>query len=149
MAYESLIQQNKIKAYHARPSEVQQLLRLATRDLAAAARNLNEDADWAYSMAYNAVLQSGRAWMFHEGYRPRGAEGHAVVVEFVGESFKDRYTAEVALFDQMRRKRNRVIYETAGIISISEAKQVLEFAQKWVSIIESEITGQERLPISG
>lgn len=147
MAYETLIRQNKIKVYRANPAEIQQLLRLAARDLAAAARNLPEDADWAYSMAYNAVLQSARAWMFTEGFRPRGAESHAVVVEFVRESFKDRHAAEVALFDQMRRKRNRAIYETSGLISTNEAQQVVEFARKWVRIIEGEITGQDRLPI--
>lgn len=95
----------------------------------------------------HAVLQSARAWMFTEGFRPRGAESHAVVVEFVRESFKDRHAAEVALFDQMRRKRNRAIYETSGLISTNEAQQVVEFARKWVRIIEGEITGQDRLPI--
>lgn len=145
MTYESLLQEKKIKAYRAKPVEIQQLLRLARRDLAAAARNLPEDPEWAYSMAYNAVLQSGRAWMFHQGYRPRGAESHAVVVEFMRDSFQNRYEAEIALFDQMRRKRNRVIYETTGLVSASEAEQVLEFAKKWVKIIESEITGQMRL----
>lgn len=146
MAYESLLAEKKIKAYRAQPSEIQQLLHLAARDLAAATRNLPEDPEWAYSMSYNAVLQSGRAWMFYQGYRPRGAENHAVVVEFVRESFGNRYTNEVALFDQMRRKRNRVIYETTGLVSTNEAKQILKFAQKWVQIIESEITGQNRLP---
>lgn len=145
MAYESLLLEKKIKVYRAKPVEIQQLLRLAGRDLAAAARNLPDDPEWAYSMAYNAVLQSGRAWMFHQGYRPRGAESHAVVVEFLRESFKGRYDAEIVLFDQMRRKRNRVIYETTGLVAASEAVQVLEFAKKWVKIIESEITGQMRL----
>lgn len=42
MAYESLLQARKIKAYSAKPAEIQQLLRVAARDLAAAARNLPE-----------------------------------------------------------------------------------------------------------
>lgn len=148
MAYDSLLQARKIKAYSAKPTEIQQLLRVAARDLAAAARNLPEDPEWAYNIAYNAVLQTGRAWMFFQGYRPRGAESHAVVVEFLRESFEDRYRSEIALFDQMRRKRNRVIYESTGLVSASEAKQVIDFAKKWVEIMESEISGQHKLPLS-
>lgn len=39
--------------------------------------------DWAYTIAYNAVLQAGRA-MFSKGYRPNGANQDVSVVKFVG-----------------------------------------------------------------
>jgi len=55
---------------------------MAKRDLSTANRNLEEAPDWAYSIAYNAILQAGRALMFFGGYRPRGGEQHATVVEF-------------------------------------------------------------------
>lgn len=43
--------------------------------------------------------------MFCEGYRPRGGEQHATVVEFVEERLGTAYADQVRLFDQMRRKR--------------------------------------------
>jgi uncharacterized protein (UPF0332 family) len=121
MAYESLIKQGRIKPYKARPEEIQQLLKVASRDLAAAARNLEDAPDWAYTMAYNAILQTSRGLMLSEGYRPRGSDQHATVVEFTQEKLGSAFAEQVLLFDQMRRKRHRVICEVAGLISKREA----------------------------
>ena len=121
MPYDRLLKSNRIKPHRANQTEIIQLLQLAMRDLSTAARNLEEAPDWAYSIAYNSILQAGRALMFFEGYRPRGGEQHATVVEFVEERLGTAYTAQVRLFDQMRRKRHRVIYEVAGLVSKKES----------------------------
>ncbi|NPV87047.1 MAG: HEPN domain-containing protein [Anaerolineae bacterium] len=142
MPYERLIREGRIKPYRARSSEIAQLLKVAERDLQAASRNLNDSPDWAYSMAYNAVLQASRALVLSEGYRPRGGEQHATVVEFIEEKLGSGYTKQVRLFDQMRRKRHRVIYETAGLISKSEAEQVIAFAKDFVEKVSVLITRQ-------
>ena len=145
MAYELLIRTGRIKPYKARPSEIQQLLKVADRDLAAAARNLAEDTDWAYSMAYNAVLQASRAVILNDGYRPRGGEQHATVVEYIHERLGPSFAKEVSLFDQMRRKRHRVIYEVSGLVSKQEAEQAVEFAKDFVRKLKVEITRQQGL----
>jgi uncharacterized protein (UPF0332 family) len=147
MTYDRLLKQNRIKPYAARSGEIQQLLKVSRRDITACERNLNEDPDWAYSMAYNAALQAGRALMLHEGYRPRGSEQHATVVEFVQEKLGSGYADKVNLFDQMRRKRHRVIYEVAGLISKKEAEQALVFVKDFVSNIEEMVTRQHGLEI--
>ena len=123
MTYEKLLKDGRIKEYTAQPIEIQQLLKVANRDLTAASRNLEADPDWAYSMAYNAILQVSRALMLHGGFRPRGGEQHATVVEFVRECLGTDHKDKVHLFDQMRRKRHRVIYEVSGMISKTEAAQ--------------------------
>lgn len=92
-------------------------MRVAARDLVAAERNLRDDPDWAYSIAYNAVLQAARALVLAHGFRPRGAEQHATVVQFIEETLGEKYGSQIALFDQMRRKRHRVVYEMAGLVS--------------------------------
>ena len=135
MPFERLIKTNRIKPHNSNPNEINQLLQLATRDLYTAIRNLEEAPDWAYSIAYNSILQAGRALMFYDGYRPRGGEQHATVVEFVEERLGDEYSAQVRLFDQMRRKRHRVIYEVAGLVSKKEAEQAVAFAKKFVETI--------------
>jgi uncharacterized protein (UPF0332 family) len=44
---------------------------------------LANDRDWAFTMAYNAILQATRALMFAKGFRPSGGEGqHKVAVKF-------------------------------------------------------------------
>ena len=82
--------------------------------------------------------------MFFDGYRPRGSEQHATVVEFIEERLGSAYADQVRLFDQMRRKRHRVIYEVAGLVSDKEAKQAVQFAKGFVEEITGIITGQGR-----
>jgi uncharacterized protein (UPF0332 family) len=67
MPYDRLIKTNKIKAYPAKQGEIEQLLQLAIRDLNTAGRNLEEAPDWAYSIAYNSILQASRALLFSTG----------------------------------------------------------------------------------
>jgi uncharacterized protein (UPF0332 family) len=147
MPFDRLIKEGRIKPYIARSSEIEQLLKVANRDLNASARNLDEDPDWAYSMAYNAILQASRALMLSNGYRPRGSEQHATVVEFIQEMLSPAFADQINLFDQMRRKRHRVIYEVVGLISKSEAEQAATFAKNFVEKITAIITRQHGLEI--
>lgn len=139
MPYDRLIKLGRIKPYSAGSSEISQLLKVAVRDLRASERNLDEDPDWAYSMAYNGVLQACRGLMLSEGYRSRGGEQHATVVEFIREKLGSSYENQVNLFDQMRRKRHRVIYEVAGLVSKTEAQQAVAFAKEFVGEISALI----------
>lgn len=147
MPYEQLIQQGRIKPYKARPEEIRKLLKVAARDLATAERNLADDHDWAYTIAYNAILQAARALMLAKGFRPRGAEAHATVVQFIEEALGKAYASQIALFDQMRRKRHRVIYEMAGLVSKQEAEQGIAFAKKFVEEIRLLISKQSSLKL--
>ncbi len=63
MPYERLVKEGRVKPYLAKKGEVQQLLKIAQRDLKASRRNLEDDPDWAYGMAYNAILQVSRGLM--------------------------------------------------------------------------------------
>jgi uncharacterized protein (UPF0332 family) len=98
-------------------------------------------------MAYNAILQASRALMLSNGYRPRGSEQHATVVEFIQEILGSTFTDQINLFDQMRRKRHRVIYEAAGLVSKSEAEQAITFSINFVEKIAVIITKQHGLEI--
>ncbi|MEN4042975.1 MAG: HEPN domain-containing protein [Anaerolineaceae bacterium] len=145
MPYERLLKTGRIQPYTAKSSEVSQLLQVANRDIATAKKNLEDAPDWAYTIAYNSVLQASRALMINEGYRPRGGEQHATVVEFIEERLGSSFEKQVRLFDQMRRKRHRVVYEVAGLVSKSEAEQAIDFAQRFIQQITELISGQKRL----
>ncbi len=105
---------------------------LALRDIATARSLLANNLDWAYTIAYNAVLQAGRTLMFSHGYRPDGANQHVSVVKFV-ELYLDKNDS--IIFDRMRRKRNRSVYDTAGSITESEAKFAVQQAEDLVKKI--------------
>jgi uncharacterized protein (UPF0332 family) len=98
---------------------------------------LDSDYDWAYTIAYNAVLQAGRALMFSKGYRPAGANQHISVVKFA-ERYLDK--DDIIIFDRMRRKRNCTVYDAAGSITESEANFAVGQAEILVRKIEGYLS---------
>ena len=55
-------------------------MELASRDLKVAKVMLGVNNDWTYSIAYNAILQSVRALMYAEGFRPVGEGQHKTAI---------------------------------------------------------------------
>lgn len=94
--------------------KVKDSLQLAKRDITVAKGMLGENDDWAFSIAYNAILQAVRALMFSQGYRPSGNYQHIAVVRFAEYFLKEE---DVITFDRMRRKRHTTLYDTAGTVS--------------------------------
>ena len=121
------------------------MLQVAARDLSTASKILSDDTDWAFNIMYNAVLQAARALVLHEGFRPRGAGQHRTIVLFCREALGPQCRRQVALFDQMRRKRHRLVYEAVGLVSHQEAEQALAFAGAFVDDLILQITGRQRL----
>jgi len=113
--------------------KVNDAIALAHRDLMTSRTILNTDRDWAYTIAYNAILQAGRALMFSKGYRPDGANQHISVVKFA-ELFLDKQDA--IIFDRMRRKRHSSVYDMAGSISETEAESAVSHAEVLIHKIE-------------
>jgi uncharacterized protein (UPF0332 family) len=118
---------------------VEKLLQVAGRDLVTAEKILGDNLDWTFNIIYNAILQAGRALMLHKGFRPRGPEQHRTVVRFCEQTLEPDQAFQIALFDQMRRKRNRLVYETVGLVSHQEVEQSLAFAKTFVEEIRSLI----------
>ena len=57
------------------------------------------------------------------------------------------YKRQVTFFDQIRRKRHRLVYETVGLVSRQEVEQALAFARTFVEEIRLLVTGQPRLTL--
>jgi uncharacterized protein (UPF0332 family) len=130
MAYEDLLNRALIKPFTGGPAQSEGRFALAKRDIRAAEAMMAIDRDWAFSMAYNAVLQATRALMFANGFRPAAGEGqHKTAVEFaeitLGKTFQD----DIYIFDKMRSKRHRVIYDALGLVSREEAKQTFRLCR--------------------
>ena len=62
MPFEELLRQRRIHPHRATPEEIAGLLALADRDIRMARRTMAEDWDWAFWIAYNAILQSASIW---------------------------------------------------------------------------------------
>ena len=99
-----------------------------------------EDWDWAFSIAYNAVLQSARAFMYSRGYRPAAEQGHKNTFAFTRAALGDDLSSTIGYFDRMRKKRNQAIYDVAGLITEKEAKAILKNAIAFVDAIKKRVT---------
>ncbi len=135
MGYKELLDKNQIKPFKAKKEQIRKQMELASRDLKTARAMLGIDSDWAYNIAYNAILQAVRALMYTEGFRPVGEGQHKTAILFAELALGEKYEDEVIFFDKMRTKRNQSVYDTAGIVSEEEAKQSLVFAKKFVGRI--------------
>ena len=135
---DDLKRQGLIKILPVDQKKIENARTLALRDVTTARTLLDSNKDWAYNIAYNAVLQAGRALMFSKGYRPDGANQHISVVKFA-ELFLDEHDS--IIFDRMRRKRNSSVYDTAGSITEGEAvfavKQAEELVKKIFAVIDT------------
>ena len=139
MKIEELLKKRRIRRHRASPSEIARLLELSDRDIRMARLTMAEDWDWAFSIAYNAVLQSARAYMYSQGYRPAAEQGHKNTFAFMRAALGDELISTIGYFDRMRKKRNQAIYDVAGLITEKEAKAILKNAIKFVGAVKKKI----------
>ena len=107
MAIDDLLRAGRIRRETVSAAEIRQALALADRDLRVARKLMAEEPDWGFAVAYNAVLQAARAFMFARGYRPASAEGHKNTFAFLGGSLGEEHSDLVSYFDRMRNKRTK------------------------------------------
>ena len=143
MKYDELLSSGRVRRERISRAEVDRALERAMRDLTTARRIMAEDWDWGFAVAYNAVLQASRAYMFAQGYRPAGAAGHRNTFAFMRIAMGKRYEDRIAYFDRMRNKRNQAIYDIAGLITETEARNLVEEAEKFVELIRTKL-GRKR-----
>jgi uncharacterized protein (UPF0332 family) len=140
MDYETLLSKNLIRPFKASKKQIEKQMELAGRDLVAAKSMLGVNNDWAYNIAYNAILQAVRALMYREGFRPAGEGQHKTAILFAELALGEKFEDEIHFFDKMRTKRHQAVYDTAGLVSENEAKQSLVFAKQFVGRIDELLT---------
>ena len=89
----------------------------------------------AYLFAYTAMLKIGRALLFLKGYRPRGQGQHEAVVQAAGFILGRDFESLTRQFNQMRQKRNKLIYDIGGLVSHSDAEEAFKAAEKYLEKI--------------
>ena len=135
--YEELLRSGRIHKGKISRSEIDRALERASRDLRTAKKIIKDDPDWGFAVAYNAVLQASRAFMFSKGYRPASAEGHRNTFAFMLLALGNDHRDLVTYFDRMRKKRNQAVYDISGIITETEAKNLFKTATDFVALIGS------------
>lgn len=132
MNYSELENSNSIKPGKFSAEQVAECFGISRRDLATAKKIQGENDDWAYNIAYNAMLQAARGLMFSKGYRPTGESQHVTVIKFAVMTLDKSYKDLLDIMDMMRRKRNKNIYDTAGLVSMTEVREAIKTAEEFV-----------------
>lgn len=140
--YEHLVETHRIRKEKVSGAEVKRALEKAERDLKTARKIMAEDWDWGFAVAYNAVLQASRAYMFSQGYRPRSVQGHKNTFAFMALAMGKDYKDLITYFDRMRNKRNRAIYDIAGLITETEARNLFKKATEFVALIKEKLSAR-------
>jgi len=121
------------------PKQALANLARARRDLLTASATLDVDEEWAYAIAYHAMLRAGRAFMLSLGFRPKGKDQHKTVGDFCTEALGREFSQLMVRFNRMRIKRNDFIYEPERPIPKAEAAQSLASARLFVEEIAGRI----------
>jgi HEPN domain. len=139
MKYDELLKAGRIRKQKISPVEIERALERADRDIKTARLVMAGDWDWGFAVAYNAVLQASRAFMFAQGYRPTGAEGHKNTFAFMRLAMGKKYDDLITYFDRVRNKRNQAIYDVAGLITETEARELFRQATDFVKLIRTMV----------
>ena len=104
------------------PEEIAGLLAIAERDLAnAELAGLSED--WKLNIGYNAALQAATAALAAAGFRAAREQHHYRTIQSLALTI-GWPAAKVDRFDRFRKKRSISGYETAGVVSEQEAREM-------------------------
>ncbi|MBD3397517.1 HEPN domain-containing protein [Candidatus Micrarchaeota archaeon] len=83
---------------------------------------------------YAAMFDGARALLFKDGYRERS---HACVARYLEANYSEKLGGSfVDLLDEYREKRHKVSYSSEYYPTVEEAKNLLEFAGKFLEKIE-------------
>jgi uncharacterized protein (UPF0332 family) len=134
-----LRKQNLIKKCPVDYKAISSLIKRAKKDLNTAERNLDIDEDCSFTYAYNAMLRSGIALMFSLGYRPEIKDKHLTIIRFVGAVLGKELGSLIDMYDYMRKKRHRFIYEPFTSCTKKEAEEAIESAKEFVKEISKFI----------
>ena len=108
------------------PEEIAALFAIVERDLGSA-KVAGLGDDWRLSIAYNAALQAATAALAASGFRAAREQHHYRTIQSLALTI-GWPAAKVERFDRFRKKRNMIGYETAGVVSEQEAREMHELA---------------------
>lgn len=137
MTYEELVKDKAIEPIEANKGEIADHLRKARHDIEIAQNVVAVDSDWAFAIAYNGILQTALAFMYHKGYRPKGEAKHYNTFRFLEASFPKTYTTKINRLQNLRKKRNKAIYQAVGLVSEDEVKDIIAFSVEFSEEISS------------
>lgn len=137
MKLDELLKTKRIREQTVAAADILATVEKADSDLKTAQQIISQSHVWAFAIAYNAVLQAGRAYVFAGGYRPASHEGHKNTFLFLAAALPKEHELLVTFFDRMRVKRNETVYDASDAVTETEAETLLTRAEEFVEVLKN------------
>jgi uncharacterized protein (UPF0332 family) len=140
MSWSNLVKDRIVQKHSTSRQEIENLRELVNRDLKdAELENLSDDRRFA--TAYNAVLQLSKMAISCSGHRlTTGAGHHRNTFEAVKVALSTAFADSlVDYFETCRRKRNKIDYDTAEVVTETEVIELIEKSREFQTLIENWI----------
>lgn len=115
----------------------------AIRDMHTLNLVIDEDPEWAATIAYQSMLRAGRAMLFSYGYLPADGQQHKTVVELTSKLLGRNYEEITRQFDRFRKKRNVFFYESRESGNKSEALKAAETALMLINAVKENVAARD------
>lgn len=104
------------------------MLAIVDRDLKDADGEISDD--WKFGIAYNAALKLCTILLNASGYRPDKLQAHFRTLQSLPLILGDEHKGDADYLDTCRKTRNTAEYESAGVATAAEAKELIEFTNR-------------------
>ena len=135
MDLESLLRDHRIKKVTPDHRQISKQLERAAKDLQTASGIFPIDRTWCFTIAYQAMIRAGRAFMFSQGYLPASANSHVTVIDFIRDAFGSQTANLLLRFERMRRKRHDFLYDSINHTTEQEALEAIQTANELIGTI--------------
>lgn len=138
MAWQELLNEDRVEKHKTSRRELDDLRAVIARDLADAGLE-DLSADRRFATAYNATLQSAKMAIACCGYRVKGFGAHYVTFECLKLAMGKHIFKTANFLDRCRRKRNVADYDAAGRVTETEAEEMIKVAKSFTKKVEKWI----------
>lgn len=139
MSWRNLLANRTVQSHKTGKQEIENLRELVSRDLKDAGIE-GLSADRRFATAYNAVLQLSKMAIACAGYRvATGAGHHQKTFEAVKIALGTFSVNLADYFETCQRKRNKIDYDAAEVVTKTEANEILEKAREFQIMVEDWI----------
>lgn len=139
MSWQNLLANRTVQNHTTSRQEMDNLRELVSRDLKDAGIE-GLSADRRFATAYNSVLQISKMAIACAGYRVAVGTGHhQKTFEAVKIALGNPAENLADYFETCRRKRNKIDYDAAEVVTETEADEILEKAREFQTLVEDWI----------
>ncbi len=138
MTWKKLLTEKRVEAHKTSKQELDDLRSAVERNLHdAAVKGLS--ADNSFGMAYEAGLLLAKMAIACAGYRVKGLGAHQTTFAALKLAVGPSMAKTASYLERCRRKRNELSYDSAGVVTDTEAAEILAKVRSMQKALEEWI----------